>query len=294
MTADGSPTLWLMADSQRRRRYPERLWQGDTLIEVSTDAAGENRVATIVDGDTWPADAPAAGPVLLSLDVLADSLRGNEYQLADRAWVPLLPADFYSDVAVARQRVAAGEIGAPRVVDVTVPVGLPPAGAWDVDHVCALTWLEALVFGMRAAELVGNATVESSTWLLGRSPVRTVMHTLDTGVVVVHHIVPADSTPTTAYEGVVLGESGRVMLRQQFAPGALGVWQPARPGYTFPAIYEAKQDVQAPDSVGGGWEMAGLLHELAGPGEHATQLREHAVRLVRHAIQLYSGGNDDH
>ncbi|PSL05270.1 hypothetical protein CLV30_104136 [Haloactinopolyspora alba] len=290
----GVPSIRLMVDDERRHRYPARMWAGDTIVELTPDVTVGRSVATVVDGSGPPATAPEADRALVSLDVLAGLPPGDGFPFAAGRWVPLLPVDVSADLETARQYVAEGAIGTPHVVDLTVPVGLPPSGEWDVDHVTAVSPLEAMVFGIRIAEFVANAVVVTSSWLSREPSVSTAVHTLDSGVQVVHHIVPAHSTPATMFDGVVLGGSGRLALRQPFAPGSVGVWSPGPPGYTFPAVREAKHDVQAPDSVVGGWELAALLSELVAPGARAVRLGEDATRLVRHAVRQFPGGNDDH
>lgn len=179
MTRTSSPALHLICDPARCSRYPENLWVGNELVEIVTDAPRGQKLATIVDAPAWPRGYDIDGPVMLSLDIVAESLRQNASQFVGQQRVPLQPMDMHADIVVARERVAAGDVGRPRMVDVTIPIGTPVGGDWDSDHVTACSVLEALVFGIRTAELAVGATVENSRWVRSVPPVLVVLHTLE-------------------------------------------------------------------------------------------------------------------
>jgi hypothetical protein len=269
-------TIRLHATAERQPRWPATVWLPDgRTARLTAEDTGEP-LGTVVDNPT--ASWPAAGWLLISLDTLDTLLAaGRTGELNGRRWAPLLPVERSTQLAAARDQVTAGTVGTPRLVEVTVPVGVPPGGSWEPDGALALTELEALVYGLRAAEWLTGVEVTSTSWVEAEAPARVALHWLGR-VPVVHRTVPASLTAAAGLDGEVLGDRGRLLLGREFAPGALGIWERTQRAWRFPALPPAKHNVQAPDSAPGGWELAALLSDLA--VGRTDRLCHHAIRLV--------------
>lgn len=267
-------------------RYPRRLVAGDQSLGLVDAGAGlpddaAELVAHVVDGTDRP---PSDGrPVLIGVDALARHLqRGSDADLPPES-LAYLPFSLSPEL----QAYLAGEVHVAVNVRLTVPVGRPVAGPWDLESPVALTVLEAVTFGLQLTSKLADTRELESRWLVRTDAAErpgVLLHEHAHGVVV-QELIPAVRTAAVGWSARVDGPGGRCLLRDEFALGGLGRRADGGP-WRFPRVPVTKAGVQAPDSTVGGWETAQLLVAVATGSSVAGADLDSAREFVGRSLTL--------
>lgn len=240
-------------------------------------------------------------PALVGMEALAALCRtapGLDEFLGQRSrdgWLPFLPTREAVDVRAAAGLLADGAIGTPVRCELTTYVGRVAADPrWEQDAPFARSVLEALVFGLDLAETLLGRTVSETTWSrLPGGETGIARHVGETPTV--QQVLPARLSATPLFTASVIAEDGRLLLRHEFAPGALTIWDARAQQFRSPALPRMKDNVQAPDTALGGVEVMGALTALLQARTGPDDTRRQAARLVGHAVTtLPFSGDDSH
>lgn len=289
-------------------RYPALLDGPDGPVVVRSGSPAEltdPMLAAVVLDTRDGADARAVldshAAVLVGVEALAalgGGVAGSDDAgrlVSTSLWLPFLPARRAVDVDAATRLIATGAIGTPTLCELTTYVGRVTADSgWEQDAPFARSALEALVFGLDLIEtLLGGIPTTTSWSPLPGYDLRGGIARHTGGPPVVQTVLPARLGAAPLFTATVVGEHGRLLLRHEFAPGAVTVWDARAQAFRSPALQRMKHSVQAPDTALGGVEAAAALDELLHPRAGAEDARRQAVRLVDHAVTALRSGDHD-
>jgi len=277
-------------------RYPEVVGVGSTKTSIelgrATDLSRPEAVGGIVDvarADEVSLALDFGKPVLLSPEALAALMRGVPEPtptLLKRDWIPLLPVGLSAEVLAAAEVLKSEALGAIRSCRLTTYVGPLAAQGWEQDAPFARSFFEATVLGLDLLASLLGAYVSSTRWLTidVEANFGIAVHHLDAGIVAIQEIMPSRLAASPLFTATVNCEDGRVLLRNEFAPSGMTVWEAQPRSFRCPAFAREKPNVQAPDTMRGGLETTALLVALANGERDELPTREHALKILRHAI----------
>ncbi len=274
--------VWAAED--RRDRYPSgaaRLASGISMRFFEPGETGETPDAVMVDRpaageETALGRAPCS---LISLGSLA-ALTLAGWSEADGGWLPLVPAAVAEDVGFAR-RLVGGELGAAQLVELVTCFGEPPSRVWEEDSYCPFDRHEAIAFGLQLLETVcGNDVVETRTIVVG-GVADAFEHRIGS-CTALQLVVSRAMTRSQGFKATAYCEQGRILLRDEFAVGAVGYSLQNGELMRFPELPRARPSGLGPETIQGGWETVRLLERALSPGEGEEALRVQALRLLSH------------
>ncbi len=230
-------------------------------------------------------------PVVLSPESLAVLMRkvsDPATTLLECDWIPLLPVGLSAEVLAAAEVLKSEALGAIRSCRLTTYVGPLAAQGWEQDAPFARSFFEATVLGLDLLASLLGTYVNSTRWLTidVEANFGIVVHHLDASVVAIQEIMPSRLAASPLFTATVNCEDGRVLLRNEFAPSGMTVWEAQPRSFRCPAFAREKPNVQAPDTVQGGLETTALIMALANGERDGLPTREHALEILRHAIAL--------
>jgi hypothetical protein len=286
-TAEGRPrNVLLFVSPVRRARYPVgTVIAADGSYLRYQEAEASPPVATpsamVVDGadDAMWQDVGEQVPLVVSTSDIARLAAGAGpvKGLKGRQWIPFAPAACAPDVVTAAGLVGEGRIGTPRVLQVTATVAPTPTG-WERDHASGADLLEALVFAMQVTEAMLGEEVRSCRRVGSQAMPHAFEHETPSDILVQSLVCPAAYSRAPGIRAELYGSSGRLLLRPEFAPGALGLH--TAEGFDFPAVLAAKSNIQSPDTVQGGWEGVEVVRTVMQDRRKSEVLRRQAERLI--------------
>lgn len=277
-------TVELRVALDRRSRYPRgtiRMLSGDHMQFL--DSAEIERPSDIIIVDRpiggereALAEARCAAISVSSLATLVS--RGWVRADSDLQWVPLTPLLAAPEIAIAR-RWANGELGGIRFVDLVTPFGILPQRAWDEDAAGAADEHEALVYGMQLIETLAGHQIGETGVICETVDLRVYCHRLQSGVTITHRVVPRHYLRSPGYRAEIYCSRGRLLLRNEFTVGAVGIAPDGSNVMSFPALPQSR-------SVQGGWEVAAVLQRSATAAADNDELRSQVLRLTGRVLEL--------
>jgi hypothetical protein len=286
-----TPQIALVCDAARVDRYADRYETQAGIVDVRPLSAVDQDTLALVVVDTPVAPDPklwagVAVPVLIAPDLLLSS--GFAASLpADLDWAPLAPWPYGADVQMGRGLVAAGRVGPIRQGHIATGIGIPAHPGWETDEWWACSSREAVFGAASAGERLLGARWTGTQLLVRSSTMLLLLHTFEGGAVLTQTVAASSATGLPWLSITLIGESGRLSVNQEFAPGNVGLWDTAAAGFAFPAVSLPKPNVQAADSVRGGWELVTLLTSmLSNDSASRSDVRVAAVRLAEKLTPL--------
>jgi hypothetical protein len=277
-------------------RYPEFVGTGSTKTAIERGRAADLSSPEVVGGivDDRRADEVLSAldfgkPVVLSPESLAVLMRkasNPATTLLERDWIPLLPVGLSAEVLAAAEVLKSEALGVIRSCHLTTYVGPLATQEWEQDAPFARSFFEATVLGLDLLASLFGTYVNSTRWVTAdvEANFGIAVHHLDAGVVAIQEIMPSRLAASPLFTATVDCEDGRVLLRNEFAPSGMTVWEAQPRSFRCPAFAREKPNVQAPDTVRGGVETTVLITALANGGRDGLPTREHALEILRHAI----------
>jgi hypothetical protein len=279
-------------------RYPEAVGWASTRVDVRpgrvVDLSDSDVLGGIVDSvraDEILAALRSGKPLLLGPQSLATVIREAPEEepaatLLERDWIPFLPAGLSAEVASAAEILKGGALGAVRSCHLTTYFGPSAAEGWEQDSTFAHSLFEAIVFGLDLLANLFAASANSTRWLTNDATTDfgVAVHEFGGGIVATQEVVPNRLAAAPLFTAAVNCEEGRVLLRDEFAPGSLAVWEASSRSFRCPSFPREKPNVQAPDTVRGGLEAFTLIAALTSGERSRLPVRKHALGIVRHAI----------
>lgn len=279
-------------------RYPQTARFGSTKVAIrsgrAADLRGSGVCAGIVDSanSTEVVSALRSKRRLLlaseSLSAVMREVPGYTDVLLDSDWIPYLPIALGAEVAAAVKILRSGTLGKVRSCRLTTYVGASPPRVWEQDAPFARSLFESIVFGLDLLVNLFGAPARSSRWLSydAHMDFGAAIHYFDARFLAIHEVMPSGMAASPLFTTTVNCESGRILLRDEFAPGALAVWEACSSSFRCAALPREKANVQAPDTVLGGLETIALIASLEKEGFDGPPTRGHAVQTLRHALDL--------
>lgn len=246
--------LVLAENTVLNQRYPRQVQVGDEVLPVILEVDQEHEiVAAFVDNHNQEIVSALKSrniPIVYSLQGVMANV--NSWSNSERLHI-LLPG-FASDVVAARSAIDNGAIGYPVFLEVSIYVGETLSDPrWEPDSLCALTDSEGIAYGLQLARLlVGPRHWNAKAYDIHLN--RGQMAHLGTwsykmGVVtVIQHVFTGSVTSVPLFSVSVVGETGRLSIREEFSPGVLTIWSNSERAHRCPAISRQKNNIQAPDS----------------------------------------------
>lgn len=277
-------------------RYPEAVGSGPARMAIQAGRAEDlakpevsGGIIDEVDVDEVLSALRSDKPLLLSPESLAALTReGSETTttLLERDWIPLLPVSLSAEVLAAVEILKSGNLGQIRSCHLTTCVGPVTAEAWEQDAPFARSFFEATVLGLDLLATLFDAPVNSTRWLMADTSTNfgVAVHEIGVHTAAVQEIMPSHLAASPLFTATVHCEDGRVLLREEFAPGSTTVWEATSRSFRCPALPREKPNVQASDTVRGGIETSVLIAALASGERDGLPTRDHALGIVRHAI----------
>ena len=235
-------------------RYPRQVQIGGEVLPVilEADKAREIVAAFVDTRDQDIVSALRSKNIPIVFDVQSALANVNSCPRPERLHI-LLPG-FASEVVAARSVIDDDGIGCPVFLEVSIYVGETLSDPrWEPDSLCALTNLEGIAYGLQLARLlVGqrhwNAQTSDIHLTQGQiAHLGTWSYKIGT-VIVIQHVLAGSVTSVPLFSVSVVGETGRLSLRQEFSPGVLTIWSNSERVHRCPAISRQKSNIQAPDS----------------------------------------------
>ena len=281
----GSITVEVWAAEDRRERYPSgsaRLASGASMRFVEPDENGRTPDAVVVDRPPAGEEAALgrASCSLLSLGSLAALTLAGWSGDSDGGWLPLMPAAVAEDVGCAR-RLAADELGAVQLVELVTCFGEPPSRVWEGDGYCPFDRHESVAFGLQLLETVcGGEVVGTRTVTVG-GVADAFEHRIGS-CAALQLVVPRSMTRSQGFKATAYCDHGRVLLRDEFAVGAVGYSLQDGELVRFPELPRGRPSGLGPETIRGGWETVRLLEGAISAGDGEDALRAQSLRLLAH------------
>lgn len=260
--AEYSEAVLVLAESSYGiRHYPKRVTLNGRLLPVvyRIDAVREI-VAAFVDIRSLTVIEELTSrnvPMVLSVESALDlsAIGASPYPLH-----VLLPG-YASDVTAAYRAIEEGCVGDPVFVEVSVYIGDTLSDPrWEPDNLCAFSNVEALAYGLQLSRLLvgpGQLTTDVENVYVRRGRgLHVASWSFKIGsVAIVQHIFAGSVASAPLFSAMVVGETGRLNIRQELSPGAITIWSSSQRELRCPSISRRKGNVQAPDTWPGGEEF---------------------------------------
>lgn len=275
-------------------RYPEAVGVGSAQTPIlagrAADISRPEVVGAVVDSfdnDEILLALRSQKPTLLGLESLATLVREmpeSTDTLLDYDWSPFLPTALSIEVLTAAEILNTGSLGTIKTCNLTTYVGPITTETWEQDAPFVRSFFEATALGLDLLTRIFDRSVTSTHWLETDIDAKfgVAIHRFGSDVTAIQKILPGRLAASPLFTAAVHCESGRILIRNEFAPGGVAVWSASSRSFHCPAFTREKPNIQAPDTSRGGAETAAMIAALGDGKRTDLPSREHALEIVRH------------